>query len=389
MNYPFKKLSEVADIIRGVSYNAESAFPEKRDGTIAILRAGNIQQELVLDKDLIFVDTSFVSSIQFIRKNDIAMCMSSGSANLVGKTAFSYNDAECSIGAFCSIIRPRQNILPKYLFYFLYSNLFTRWSHRAEGIGIKNIKLNELKEFLVKYPDENIQSHIIDVIDKIDKIISLRQQQLAKLDELVKSRFVEMFGDMRSNPMNWRQMTLRDISMEKLSYGYGASAKKYDGDVRYIRITDIDDSGELSDDFKSPDNFDKKYLLNNGDILFARSGATVGKTFQFKEKYGKCIYAGYLIRLIPNTDIVLPEYVFQFTKTCYYYSFIESTKKAVAQPNINAQEYGDLIINIPPLAKQRVFVIFIQYIEKTKSVIKQSLNQLETLKKAKMQEFFG
>ena len=184
-------------------------------------------------------------------------------------------------------------------------------------------------------------------------------------------------------------MTLRDISMEKLSYGYGASAKKYDGDVRYIRITDIDDSGELSDDFKSPDNFDKKYLLNNGDILFARSGATVGKTFQFKEKYGKCIYAGYLIRLIPNTDIVLPEYIFQFTKTCYYYSFIESTKKAVAQPNINAQEYGDLIINIPPLAKQRVFVIFIQYIEKTKSVIKQSLNQLETLKKAKMQEFFG
>ncbi|MEJ9409036.1 restriction endonuclease subunit S, partial [Schinkia azotoformans] len=181
-----------------------------------------------------------------------------------------------------------------------------------------------------------------------------------------KSQFIEMFGDPLENPFGWEQVTLKDISKGKLSYGSGASATTYDGKTRYVRITDITDSGELNDDIKSPSIYEAIHALNEGDILFARSGATVGKTYCHNEKYGKCIYAGYLIRLIPDKEKVLPEYVFHYTKTDYYNNFVAINKRTVAQPNINAKQYGDLVICVPPLEIQNRFVELIHQTDKSK-----------------------
>lgn len=175
-----------------------------------------------------------------------------------------------------------------------------------------------------------------------------------------------MFGDTEINPMGWPEATLKDICVGKLSYGSGAAATEYDGETRYVRITDITDEGELSDDIKSPNVIDEKYLLNDGDILFARSGATVGKTLMYKASYGRCIYAGFLIRLIPDTSKVIPNYVFGFTKSAYYEDFVRKTQRAVGQPNINAQEYGDLKICIPPIELQLQFSEFLKQRDKSK-----------------------
>lgn len=187
-----------------------------------------------------------------------------------------------------------------------------------------------------------------------------------------------MFGDPVLNPMRWAQTTLKDIAIGKLSYGSSASATQYDGNLRYIRITDITDNGNLNDDKKSPDSFDEKYLLHTGDVLFARSGATVGKTFCYDEiKHGKAIFAGYLIRMIPDTSKVLPIYVFHYTKTEYYMGFVASSQRAVAQPNINAQEYSDLIICVPPLDLQNQFAAFVAQTDKSKFDVQSSVNLLK------------
>ncbi len=177
-----------------------------------------------------------------------------------------------------------------------------------------------------------------------------------------------MFGDPDVNQKKWPVVTLKDICVGKLSYGSGAAAIDYDGTTRYVRITDITDTGELSDDVKSPSVIDEKYLLHEGDVLFARSGATVGKTLLYREKYGRSIYAGFLIRLIPNTEMVLPDYVFGFTKSAYYEEFVKKTQRAVGQPNINAQEYGDLRICIPPIEQQKVFSRFLEQSDKSKFI---------------------
>ena len=117
--------------------------------------------------------------------------------------------------------------------------------------------------------------------------------------------------------------------------------------------------------------------------MFARSGATVGKTLLYKKNFGKSIFAGYLIRYVANTEIVLPEYVFLFTHTENYRNFIESTKKGTAQPNINAQEYGNLKIPVPTLDEQE------QIIDEFEEIIKEKISACDASIKNKFLEMFS
>ena len=288
------------------------------------------------------------------------------------------------------VLKPNTDIIiPRYLMYQLQS-MRDSLEKEAHGVAQKGIYLKQVEELSIVIPELSKQCDIVTILDRVSTLIAARKKQLQKLDDLVKARFVEMFGDPILNPMGWEQVTLKDVSIGKLQYGSGASATEYDGKVRYVRITDITDAGDLNDDRKSPDCFDEKYLLHHGNILFARSGATVGKTFCYDEnKHEKAIFAGYLIRMIPDETKVLPVYVFYFTKTEYYGGFVANVQKAVAQPNINAQEYGDLTICIPSMKLQQDCATFVSQTDKSKLSIQQSLEKLETLKQSLMQQYFG
>jgi len=182
---------------------------------------------------------------------------------------------------------------------------------------------------------------------------------------------------------------LKDLSLTKLEYGSGAAACGFDGETRYVRITDIDENGTLNDDVVSPSQYDDKYILQNGDILFARTGATVGKTFLYDESYGKCLYAGFLIRMVPNQKIVNPYYIYYFTKSPRYLAFIEKNMKVVAQPNINAKQYGELDIDIPELGEQETVVRKLNKLSSLISLRKQQLSKLDELVKSRFIEMFG
>lgn len=149
---------------------------------------------------------------------------------------------------------------------------------------------------------------------------------------------------------------MSELGNYKLSYGSGASAIEFDGETRYIRITDITENGNLTDVPMSPNNFEEKYLLKDGDILLARSGATVGKNFYFTEKFGKAIYAGYLIRVQVNREIAVPKYIYHYLNSSEYNHFIAQTKSSGSQPNINAQQYGSFKIPVPSLEEQERIV---------------------------------
>ncbi len=133
---------------------------------------------------------------------------------------------------------------------------------------------------------------------------------------------------------------------------YGATESAIDGepeiDYRYIRITDIDDNGQLTSDWKTAPNVEEKYILQDGDFLFARSGATVGKTFLYKKKHGKALYAGYLIRYRTKREQLLPEFLRYITELDYYKQWVKSTQTGTSQPNINAQMYSGFKIPLPP-----------------------------------------
>lgn len=127
---------------------------------------------------------------------------------------------------------------------------------------------------------------------------------------------------------------------------------------RYVRITDIDENGMLLPGLgATAENIDPAYFLSDGDLLFARSGNTVGKTYLHEDNRVDypCFYAGYMIRF-RFTDAVLPKYVFAFTQTPYYHEWVNAIQRTAGQPNINAQEYRSLEIPMAPLRIQRKIV---------------------------------
>ena len=182
---------------------------------------------------------------------------------------------------------------------------------------------------------------------------------------------------------------LKDLSLSKLEYGSGAAASEYDGVTRYVRITDIDDDGNLGHDIVSPNLVEDKYLLNEGDVVFARTGATVGKTFRYRESDGRCIYAGFLIRVVPNQELIRPDYLYFFTKSPQYRQFVQSSMKVVAQPNINAKQYGDLEFNVPDLNTQDEIVSNLLALSHIVELRKRELSALDNLIKARFVEMFG
>ena len=274
---------------------------------------------------------------------------------------------QCCIGRGLAALTPKLDKCRIKYIYFAIQSQINFLIANGTGSTFKAVNKNTLENLLIPVSSLNKQDEIVNIFEKLNNIINKRKEQLLLLDNAVKSRFIEMFGDVVINSKNWEQTTLKNVAIGKLTYGSGASAINFNGKIRYIRITDISNDGELNDDMKSPSICDNKYLLNDGDILFARSGATVGKTFCFnKKRYGEAIYAGYLIRMIPDKKRVLPIYVFYYTKTDYYISFISKAQKAVAQPNINAQEYGDLKICVPPIELQNQFAAFVKQTDKSK-----------------------
>ncbi|MGX7347116.1 restriction endonuclease subunit S [Acetobacter pasteurianus] len=169
---------------------------------------------------------------------------------------------------------------------------------------------------------------------------------------------VEWIGEI---PVGWEILTLKRAAKTPLSYGANASAENDNSDwPRFIRITDIDDAGLLREDtFRSLEPEEaSEYLLDDGDILFARSGATVGKSFIYKDQYGPACYAGYLIRLKVNNKF-LPKYIYYFSLSSVCKEQILSGQIQSTIQNFSAEKYANLIAPLPPFSEQQAIVSFL------------------------------
>ena len=173
----------------------------------------------------------------------------------------------------------------------------------------------------------------------------------------VQSQFIEMFGDIEKKPFV-------DVCISKGEYGSNSPADDYDGNIRYVRITDITEEGNLNGIVVSPRKVEEKYMLLQDDLLFARTGNTVGKTYLHKS--GRMIFAGYLIRYRLNKKCMLPQFAFAYTHTNQYYDWVEKIKKVGAQPNISAAQYDSMPIPVPSMAKQIEFVAIARQADKSK-----------------------
>ena len=217
----------------------------------------------------------------------------------------------------------------------------------------------------VLFPSYEEQCQIADFFSRLDTLITLHQRKCDALQKFKKSMLQKMFPQNGESVPEirfagftdaWEQRKLGEIS-ESFEYGLNAAATEYDGKHKYIRITDIDDSTHLfiQDNLTSPDidfSTADDYLLQAGDVLFARTGASVGKTYIYRSSDGDLYFAGFLIRAKIKRDYDA-DFVFQNTLTDNYDSYIRITSQRSGQPGVNAQEYANFALSVPCLAEQK------------------------------------
>ena len=297
-----------------------------------------------------------------------------------------YIDFDFVIGADgVKILSPTEEILTKYLYYFVLSvNL------RDLGYA-RHFRL--LKEQKIPVPSLLEQGRIVGVLDAAFAKIDALKENAQKNLENAKALFQQVLKQELTPKPNWQTKKLGEIALKKLSYGASVPSRNFDGEYRYIRITDIDEDGKLLNDLVSPAVCEEKHILHSGDLLLARTGGTIGKSYLYSPEDGKCIYAGYLIRVIVNQDIVLPEFVFLNTKTDRYWNFIKTSQKTAAQPNINAQQYSSFDIPYPPKDEQEGIVRKIKSIftkqKQLEKCCQKTIAECDALKQAVLRRAFN
>lgn len=245
-------LGSVADLIRGVTFAASDAHSAPIDGSLPILRAGNIQDALDTMRDLIWVDGALVSPSQRLRLGDVAMCMSSGSASLVGKSAVLTEPFDGSVGAFCAIVRPRPELDPDYLGHYLRSPAYWSWRDRsARGVGIQNLKVSDLQDLPIPLPPLDEQRRIAARLrERLHEVDGLMASATAQDEELahLRTRVNEAAFPVTplsvtaesASPDGWTWRSLG--SLGRLESGHTPSRSRPDwwgGDIPWIALPDI------------------------------------------------------------------------------------------------------------------------------------------------------
>lgn len=258
--------------------------------------------------------------------------------------------------AFCLDVN-KSILLPKYFYYWCCQYDFTKLN--KQGV-LPSLTRKDLEKIEMSVPPMAEQKKFVSIVEQADK---------SKFGDF-KSQFIEMFGDAEKKPFV-------DVCINKGEYGSNSPADDYDGNIRYVRITDITEEGNLNSLVVSPRKVEEKYMLLRDDLLFARTGNTVGKTYLHRS--GRMIFAGYLIRYRLNNKLMLPQFAFAYTHTNQYYDWVEKIKKVGAQPNISAAQYDSMPIPVPSMAKQIEFVSIAKQADKSKSYVRIAFKNLESM----------
>ena len=267
----------------------------------------------------------------------------------------------------------------KYLYYALKSA-------RIPNTGY-NRHFKWLKELSFNYPSTDEQEKIVAILDKISAVISSRQQELQKLDELVKARFVEMFGDQESNPFKWKQKTIGDCCTLKSGTSLPAEVENEGGSIPYVKVGDMNYPGNeryitTSSRFVTEETAGKG-LFEVGSIIFPKRGGAIGTNKKRMTKLPIC--ADLNVMGVSSNGELVPEYLLA------YFDMIDMGNLADGSsvPQINNKNIAPLLICVPPMEKQVEFASFVHQLDKSKVAVQAALDKAQTLFDSLMQKYFG
>ena len=389
------KLGEVIEQVRGVSYKPADIVLQKMPGYICLLRANNINNGEVNFDDVVYVKEERVKANQLLRKGDILICASSGSKSLVGKAAVVKNDLLVTFGAFCKVVRP-QSRYAAFLGHFFQSSRY-RWiiSNASAGANINNIRTEDISNIEIQLPNQSVQQIATNRLNLVNDLIQKHKKQIELLDELVKSRFIEMFGDPVFNNMHWDVFVLEDLVQDDctISYGIVQTGEDLIDGVPVLRPIDIvggivPQLDRLKHTSKVISDQYKRTLLKGRELLITVR-ANIGDTCIVGNEFKGCnVGRGIVPIRVDETKIKL-EFLQAQLNELHMHDFIKSKAKGITLIQLNMVDLRKIELIVPPIHIQLQYIDFEKVIKKSKIAIQKSLDKLETLKKSLMQQYFS
>lgn len=364
-----QRLGDYIDQIRGVSYKPADVRDE--NAGIAILRANNIQYKVDLS-DLVYVDENKVSDVQFLKKGDVLICASSGSKNLVGKAVLIPNDMNASFGAFCKVVRIKQisEVNSDFIrMFFLSKNYRNAIAECSIGANINNIKSDHLNGLGINIPNYDIQCFAVDYLTKLKQAIDLKRKQLEDLDELVKSKFQEMFGDVDTNDKGFETVLGKDVFVFSSGKFLPSEKRKEEGIPVY-------GGNGIS-------WFTDEALIDYPTIIIGRVGAYCGN-----------------VKMV-NTPVWITDnaiFIKSFKKQVFNIRFLcqlmenasfDKYADVVAQPKITQKPLENYKYIVPNIEFQEEFADYVKSVDIARKTVEDELVDLGELMDSKMDEYFG
>lgn len=262
----------------------------------------------------------------------------------------------------------------------------------AHGATMKHLTKPVFDALPFYLPPYEKQCEIAEVLDKVTSLISLRKQQLAKLDELVKARFVEMFGDPVTNPKGYEKYKLENLA-RKISDGVHSKPDYTETGRPFLSVVNIN-KGVIN--FKnckyvSEDAYQKMIKSTHperGDVLYTKVGATYGIPAYVDTDIAFCLYVSVCL-IKPKREVINPRFLSLSMEMPYVKHQADRRIKGIGVPDLHLNQISEFKILCPPLKEQDIFIYFVERLDGEKRVVQQSLDKLELMKKALMQEYFG
>jgi len=387
--WEYKKLGEVCDVINGYAFKSSKYTSQ---GT-RIIRITNVQKGYVVDNDPKFYsDEDFKDLFQYsLFEGDLVMSLT-GNVGRVGILQKNMLPAALNQRVACLRVKSKKMQL-NYLFHLLNSNLFENAAiQSARGIAQLNMSTEWLKNYIIPLPPLSTQLAIVSELDKINELIRLKKEQLKDFDNLAQSLFYEMFGDPVENEKGWEAKKLGEIG--EFKNGLNFSKDENGHSIKFLGVSDFQNKKSIASDqldcISLSECVQEDYLLKTGDIVFVRSN---GK----KELIGRSVkmyitepttYSGFCIRCRITDEKVDKDYIAILLKTPIIRQFMTNSGRGCNISNLNQKVLNSIPTILPPLPLQRLFAQRIEQIEREKSEVQKSIQDLETLLASRMQYWF-
>ena len=393
------KLKNICNILNGYAFKSNNYV----DDGIRIIRITNVQKGIIEDSDPKFYPNEEEKKIQkyLLNENDLLISLT-GNVGRVGLLRKDLLPAALNQRVGCIRIKDKNKLNIRYLFQLLNSNTFENICiSNSKGIAQKNLSTEWLKEYEFIIPNMEEQLIIAEKLENIQKIITIKQSQLCKLDELIKSLFVEMFGDPILNNKKLPIKKLKDLTITILSGTTPKGGEKVyiDSGIEFYRSQNIWKNKIKKDDIayidqKTHENM-KKSSLKYNDLLITKTGrintqnSSLGRTAIYTGGNYKANVNGhvYLVRLKENEN---PEFILRILISNQYLEYIRSVcVGGIDKRQLNKNHIENFPIIYPSKEKQKIFTNKVNQIDKQKFEIQNSLNKMKELYETMMNKYFG